>query len=163
MLKVSNGSSICSIAARYVLDDHYITCQWSEQPNFKSLDFTLQETDCARLQYVRRISDRLSVATELELTPATQESALRVGWDYVFRHARVQGNIDSAGRIAMQAQDFSGSPTKHSLHQSYRAGFGISGYIDYWNNIYRFGCMMHLLPPPPPEGEPKVPAPEVST
>ncbi|KAK1937347.1 hypothetical protein X943_001137 [Babesia divergens] len=126
-----------------------LTYIWSKQPNFKSLDFTLQETDCARLQYVRRISDRLSVATELELTPATQESALRVGWDYVFRHARVQGNIDSAGRIAMQAQDFS--------------GFGISGYIDYWNNIYRFGCMMHLLPPPPPEGEPKVPAPEVST
>lgn len=25
-------------------------------------------------------------------------------------------------------------------------GFGVNGFIDYWNNIYRFGFMMHLVP-----------------
>ncbi|GBE62578.1 mitochondrial import receptor subunit [Babesia ovata] len=147
---VANGSSIGAIAARYADGDHVVTCeladnqhhrragQWTKQPNFKSMDFTLQETDSAKVQYVRRINDRLALATELELTPSTKESALRMGWEYLFRHARVQGNIDSCGRIAMQAQDYS--------------GFGVSGCIDYWNNVYRFGFMMHLLPPQP---EPK--------
>lgn len=141
---VYNGTSIGSIAARYVEGDHVLTCQWSKQPNFKRMDFTSQETDTAKVQYVRKINDRLSLATELELTPSTKESALRLGWDYIFRHARVQGSIDTTGRIAMQAQDFS--------------GFGVSGCIDYWNNIYRFGFMMHLLPPPP---EAKGPGQEV--
>ncbi|GFE55228.1 mitochondrial import receptor subunit [Babesia ovis] len=132
---VANGTSIGAIAARYVTGEHIFTGQWSRQPNFKSMDYSLKDTDTAKLQYVRRVNERLALATELEVTPATRESALRVGWDYLFRHARVQGNIDSAGRIAMQAQDYS--------------GFGISGCIDYWNNIYRFGFMMHLLPPVP--------------
>ncbi|CDR97931.1 hypothetical protein, conserved [Babesia bigemina] len=149
-VKVANSSSIGAIAARYVDGDHIVTCeladrpphqragQWTKQPNFKSMDFTMQDTDTARVQYVRRVNERLALATELEVTPATRESALRMGWEYLFRHARVQGNIDSCGRIAMQAQDYS--------------GFGVSGCIDYWNNVYRFGFMMHLLPPQP---EPK--------
>ncbi|EDO08728.1 Eukaryotic porin family protein [Babesia bovis T2Bo] len=132
---VANGTSIGAIAARYVRGDHVFTGQWSKQPNFKGMDYNLQDTDTCRLQYVRRVNERLSLCTELEVTPATKESALRVGWDYLFRHARVQGNIDTAGRISMQAQDYS--------------GFGISGCIDYWSNIYRFGFMMHLLPPVP--------------
>ncbi|EKX74222.1 mitochondrial import receptor subunit tom40, putative [Theileria equi strain WA] len=136
-----NGASIGSLAARYVKGDHIFTCQLTRQPNFKLADFTKNEVTCARVQYTRKVNDRLSLAAELELTPTAKDSALRAGWDYMFRHARVQGNIDSCGRIAMQAQDFS--------------GFGVSGCIDYWNNIYRFGFMMHLLPPPPEQRGPE--------
>ncbi|KAK2198110.1 bifunctional Eukaryotic porin-Tom40/Porin domain superfamily/Tom40 [Babesia duncani] len=143
---VANRASIGAIAARLVLGDSIITFQCSKQPNFKTMDLS-HETNSARIQYTRKINDRLSLATELELTPDTRESALRMGWDYLFRHARVQGNIDTCGRIAMQAQDFS--------------GFGVSGCIDYVNNIYRFGFMMHLLPPPPEQRESQEPqAPE---
>lgn len=138
-----NGASIGSLAARYVAGDNIITCQLTRQPNFKLADFTKHEVTCARVQYTRKVNDRLSLAAELELTPGSKDSALRAGWDYMFRHARVQGNIDSCGRIAMQAQDFS--------------GFGVSGCIDYWNNIYRFGFMMHLLPPPEQKGPDDLP------
>lgn len=99
----------------------------------------MRDIQCGRVQYTRRVNERLSLATELELAPEIKDSALRLGWDYTFRHARVQGSIDSSGKIAMQAQDFS--------------GFGVSGCIDYWNNIYRFGFMMHLLPPQEPKPE----------
>lgn len=136
---VANGASVASLGARYVNGDNILTLQWSLQPNFKAMDFEMRDIQCGRVQYTRRVNERLSLATELELAPEIKDSALRLGWDYTFRHARVQGSIDSSGKIAMQAQDFS--------------GFGVSGCIDYWNNIYRFGFMMHLLPPQEPKPE----------
>ncbi|EAN34284.1 Eukaryotic porin family protein [Theileria parva strain Muguga] len=140
----ANGASIGSLSARYVRGDNIFTCQLTRQPDFKHMDFSKKEINCARVQYTRKVNDRLSLATELELSPSIKESALRVGWEYLFRHARVQGNIDSCGRIAMQTQDYN--------------GFGVSGCIDYWNNIYRFGFMMHLLPQPEQNQENPQPA-----
>ncbi|BAM39534.1 porin [Theileria orientalis strain Shintoku] len=137
----ANGASIGSLMARYVRGDHVLTCQLSRQPDFKQMDFSKNEVNCARIQYARKVNDRLSLATELELSPSAKESALRLGWEYLFRHARVQGNIDTCGRIAMQTQDYN--------------GFGVSGCIDYWNNIYRFGFMMHIMPQP--ENNPQEP------
>ncbi|SCM22341.1 mitochondrial import receptor subunit TOM40, putative [Plasmodium chabaudi adami] len=128
----SNCASIGSFGLRYNHNNHVLTMQCVRQPNFKSPEFMLNQAHSYKMQYARKISDRLSVGTELELTPETKESAMRLGWDYSFRHAKVQGSIDTSGKIAVFTQDYS--------------GFGVSGYIDYLNNEYKFGFMMHIAP-----------------
>ncbi|CDU18868.1 mitochondrial import receptor subunit Tom40 homolog [Plasmodium yoelii] len=128
----SNCASIGSFGLRYNHKNHVLTMQCIRQPNFKSPEFMLNQAHSYKMQYARKISDRLSVGTELEVTPETKESAMRLGWDYSFRHAKVQGSIDSSGKIAVFTQDYS--------------GFGVSGYIDYLNNEYKFGFMMHIAP-----------------
>ncbi|SBT79745.1 mitochondrial import receptor subunit TOM40, putative [Plasmodium malariae] len=128
----SNCASIGSFGLRYNHKNNVLTMQVVRQPNFKSPEFMLNQTHLYKIQYAKKISDRLSVGTELELTPQTKESAMRLGWDYSFRHAKVQGLIDTSGKISVFTQDYS--------------GFGVSGYIDYLNNEYKFGFMMHISP-----------------
>ncbi|CRH00962.1 mitochondrial import receptor subunit TOM40, putative [Plasmodium relictum] len=128
----SNCASIGSFGLRYNHKNNVITFQMIRQPNFKSPEFMLNQTHLYKIQYAKKVSDRLSLGTELELTPQTKESAMRLGWDYSFRHAKVQGTIDTSGKISVFTQDYS--------------GFGVSGYIDYLNNEYKFGFMMHISP-----------------
>lgn len=128
----ANCASIGSMGLRYNHNNNVITMQATRQPNFKAPELMLNQVHAYKIQYAKKISDRLSLATELEITPETEESAMRVGWDYSFRHAKVQGTIDTSGKISVFTQDFS--------------GFGISGFIDYLNNEYKFGFMMHISP-----------------
>lgn len=128
----ANCASIGSLGLRYNHNNNVITMQATRQPNFKSPELMLTQAHAYKIQYAKKISDRLSLATELEITPEAEESAMRLGWDYSFRHAKVQGTIDTSGKISVFTQDFS--------------GFGISGFIDYLNNEYKFGFMMHISP-----------------
>lgn len=128
----ANCASIGSLGLRYNHNNNVITMQATRQPNFKAPELMLNQVHAYKIQYAKKISDRLSLATELEITPETEESAMRLGWDYSFRHAKVQGTIDTSGKISVFTQDFS--------------GFGISGFIDYLNNEYKFGFMMHISP-----------------
>ncbi|CAG9477952.1 unnamed protein product [Plasmodium vivax] len=128
----SNCASIGSFGLRYNHKNNVVSMQVVRQPNFKSPEFMLNQTHLYKIQYAKKVSDRLSLGTELEVTPETKESAMRLGWDYSFRHAKVQGSIDTSGKIAVFTQDYS--------------GFGVSGYIDYPNNEYKFGFMMHIAP-----------------
>lgn len=130
----ANGASIGAIGARYTQGKNIISCQLSRQPDFKSPTGLTKETHSGKVQYVRKITDRLSAATELEYTHPDMESSMKIGWEYAFRHARIQGLIDTCGRVSLSAQDAS--------------GFGVSGVIDYWKNDYKFGFMMHVVPPP---------------
>ncbi|SBT39076.1 mitochondrial import receptor subunit TOM40, putative [Plasmodium ovale wallikeri] len=109
----SNCASIGSFGIRYNHKNNVLTMQVIRQPNFKSPEFMLNQTHLYKIQYAKKISDRLSLGTELELTPLTKESAMRLGWDYSFRHAKVQGSIDTSGKISVFTQDYS--------------GFGVSG------------------------------------
>ncbi|CDJ53335.1 eukaryotic porin domain-containing protein, putative [Eimeria brunetti] len=106
----------------------------SQQPDFKSPVGLTKLTHSCKVQYARKVTDRLSMGSELEYCHPENESALRLGWEYLFRQARVQGLIDTCGRISVFAQDFN--------------GFGISGLIDYWRGNYKFGFLMHVVPPP---------------
>ncbi|KAL8443966.1 hypothetical protein Emag_005750 [Eimeria magna] len=115
------------------LRDH-LRGQLTQQPDFKSPIGLTKLTHSCKVQYARKVTDRLSMATECEYSYPDTESALRVGWEYLFRQARVQGLIDSCGRISVFAQDYS--------------GFGVSGQIDYWRGTYKFGFLMHVVPPP---------------
>ncbi|XP_026189710.1 mitochondrial import receptor subunit TOM40-1 [Cyclospora cayetanensis] len=131
----ANGASMLAVGSRYNIDKQsVVSCQLSQQPDFKSPTGLTKLTHSCKVQYSRKVTDRLSMATEYEYSHPDTESALRMGWEYLFRQARVQGLIDSCGRISVFAQDYN--------------GFGVSGLIDYWRGTYKFGFLMHVVPPP---------------
>ncbi|CDJ28892.1 eukaryotic porin domain-containing protein, putative [Eimeria mitis] len=131
----ANGASMLALGGRYNLDKQsVISCNLSQQPDFKSPAGLTKLTHSCKVQYTRKVTDRLSMGTELEYSHPETESALRLGWEYLFRQARVQGLIDTCGRVSVFAQDYN--------------GFGVSGLIDYWRGTYKFGFLMHVVPPP---------------
>ncbi|PFH37461.1 putative eukaryotic porin [Besnoitia besnoiti] len=132
----ATGISMGSFGARYTADENNtITCQVGVGPDFSSPMGFASDVYSTKAQYVRKVTDRLSMGTELEYSHPDMSSAMRVGWQYLFRQARVQGLVDTAGRVSMFAQDYN--------------GFGLSGMIDYWHGDYKFGFQMNVVPPPP--------------
>ncbi|CBZ55769.1 hypothetical protein NCLIV_061940 [Neospora caninum Liverpool] len=150
----ATGISMGSFGARYGFDENnVVTCQVGVGPDFSSPMGFASDVYSTKTQYVRKMSvlltgapwgfqvtDRLSMGTELEFTHPDMSSAMRVGWQYLFRQARVQGLVDTAGRVSMFAQDYN--------------GFGLSGMIDYWHGDYKFGFQMNVVPPPPQVEQP---------
>jgi mitochondrial import receptor subunit TOM40 len=88
---------------------------------------------------VKRVSDRLSLGVELESSLPDKDSSLKMGYDYTFRQARVQGMLDTAGKVSCFVSDF--------------MGFGVSGMIDYIRGDYKFGFMMHIVPQSDTQGQ----------
>jgi mitochondrial import receptor subunit TOM40 len=127
----ANGVSIAGLGARYVSGQNILSATLGRQPDFKNGPH--MNTHSAKMQFVRRVSDRLSLGTELEVT-SEKESQLRLCSEYAFRHARVQGLVDTSGKVSAFVSDF--------------MGFGLSGMIDYVRGDYKFGFMMHVVPQP---------------
>jgi len=134
----ANGASIGAIGARYTKGPNVLSGQISRQPDFKSPIGLTTSQHTGKIQYVRKVTDRLSLASEYEFSPSDLQSGFKVGYEYLFRQARVQGLVDTSGKVSVMAQDFS--------------GFGVSGVIDYWRGDYKFGFMMHVLPQPEGSG-----------
>eukprot|EP00920_Eleutheroschizon_duboscqi_P019583 GHVT01046733.1.p1 GENE.GHVT01046733.1~~GHVT01046733.1.p1 ORF type:complete len:248 (+),score=35.45 GHVT01046733.1:44-745(+) len=130
----ANGASMGAVGARWASERDIFTGTLNRLPDFKSPRGLTNQVHSLRMQYVRKVTPRLAMASELEVSDNDYDSSMKVGWQYLFRHARVQGQIDTGGRVSMFAEDFS--------------GFGVSGTIDFWRGDYRFGFMMHVLPPP---------------
>jgi mitochondrial import receptor subunit TOM40 len=133
-----NGVSITSFGGRYVAGPHIFTGTVGQQPDFKSRN-PLDSSNSCKLQYMKKVSERLALGVEMESSLPDRESALKLGYDYTFRQARVQGMLDTAGKISCFVSDF--------------MGFGVSGMIDYVSGDYKFGFMMHIVPQP--EGAPQ--------
>jgi mitochondrial import receptor subunit TOM40 len=127
----ANGVSIAGVGARYVSGSNIVSASLGRQPDFKNGPH--MNTHSAKVQFVRRVSDRLTLGSEVEVTD-DKESQLRLCSEYAFRHARVQGMVDSSGKVSAFVSDF--------------MGFGLSGMIDYVRGDYKFGFMMHVVPPP---------------
>ncbi|EER18361.1 conserved hypothetical protein [Perkinsus marinus ATCC 50983] len=127
-----NGVSIGGLGARYVWGPNYLSFALGRQPDFKQ--GPQANVHSAKMQYVRKVSDRLAIGSEFEYSQPEQESQLRLGYEYTFRHARVQGLLDTCGKVSCFVQDF--------------MGFGISGMVDFVKGDYRFGFMMHMVPQP---------------
>lgn len=98
-----------------------------------------QMTEC-RLQYMRRVTERLSLGSEFKYSHPDRESGLQMAYEYLFRNARVQGLLDTDGKVSCCVQDFT--------------GYGFSGMIDYARGDYKFGVVMHVLPQPEPGQQP---------
>jgi len=138
---VQNGGFITTAGFRFAEGQDIFTGQYNRSPDFKN-PLKKGMAHSAKLQYVRKITDRLQIGTELEVSMPYEESSLKVGYEYAFRQARVQGLIDTSGKISTAVSDVQ--------------GFGISGMIDYVRGDYKFGFMMQMYPAAdemPPEGQ----------
>lgn len=127
----ANGISIGQVGARWAEGRDIFTTTISRTPDMKTGLSNIHET---RLQYVRKLTERLSLGTEYKYSHPDKESSLQLGYEYTFRQARVQGLLDTDGKVSCCVQDF--------------VGFGFSGMIDYVKGDYKFGVVMHVLPQP---------------
>mmetsp|Transcript_132236 Transcript_132236/g.411025 ORF Transcript_132236/g.411025 Transcript_132236/m.411025 type:complete len:359 (+) Transcript_132236:83-1159(+) len=137
LVAVNGVTSIGQIGMRYANKQDVLTATLSRTPDPKSpTGVNLHE---GRLQYIRRFTERLSLGTEFKYSHPDKESGLQLAYEYVFRNARIQGLLDTDGKVSCCVSDFS--------------GVGFSGMVDYARGDYKFGFMMHVIPQPEP-GQP---------
>jgi len=134
LVAVNGVTSIGQVGVRYSDNKDILVANVSRSPDPKSpIGASLHE---GRLQYVRRLNERLSLGTEYKFSYPDKDSGLQLAYEYTFRNARVQGLLDTDGRVSCCVSDFT--------------GIGFSGMIDYARSDYKFGFMMHVLPQPEP-------------
>lgn len=126
---VNNIMTIGQLGVRWAEGKDVVTLGVSQQPSPKT-GSNVQEL---RAQYVRRLSDRLSLGAELKLSRPDKESGLSMCYEYAFRNARIQGLLDTDGKVSCCVSDYQ--------------GLGFTGMIDYARSDYKFGVLMHIMPP----------------
>eukprot|EP00438_Fugacium_kawagutii_P035060 Skav236667 [mRNA] locus=scaffold338:184497:194188:- [translate_table: standard] len=81
---------------------------------------------------------------ELKMYFVRKDSGLSLGYEYIFRNARIQGLLDTDGKVSCCVHD--------------AMGFGFSGMIDYARGDYKllgwFGMVMQVAPQPEGQGQP---------
>mmetsp|Transcript_67576 Transcript_67576/g.187305 ORF Transcript_67576/g.187305 Transcript_67576/m.187305 type:complete len:356 (+) Transcript_67576:66-1133(+) len=135
---VNNIMMIWQLGARWSAGKDVFTASWGIQPDPKSpMGGMVNEI---RLAYARKVTERLSLGTEYKISHPDKDSGLSMAYEYAFRNARVQGLLDTDGKVSCCVSDYQ--------------GFGFSGMIDYARGDYKFGMLMHVMPPeeggPPP-------------
>jgi len=134
LVAVNGVTSIGQVGLRYAEGRDVFTAALSRTPNPQSPSGeNLHE---CKFQYVRKVTERLSLGSEFKYSHPDKESGLQLAYEYAFRQARVQGCIDTDAKVSCCVSDFT--------------GFGFSGMIDYARGDYKFGVVMHVLPQPEP-------------
>jgi len=138
LVAVNGVTSIGQVGARYTEGRNIFSVSVSRTPDPKSASASNNLHEW-RFQYVRKVTDRLSLGSEFKYSHPDKESGLQLAYEYSFRQARVQGLLDTDGKVSCCVSDFT--------------GFGFSGMIDYARGDYKFGVVMHVLPQPeqPPQ------------
>lgn len=130
VVAVNGGMAILQGGFRYAADKDVFCLTGQRQPDPKSpVGAQVYE---ARAQYTRKFSERLSLGTEYKYTHPDKDSAFSMAYEYTFRNARIQGLLDSDGKVSCCAFDLQ--------------GLGFSGMIDYARGDYKFGVMMQVIP-----------------
>eukprot|EP00933_Yihiella_yeosuensis_P063301 TRINITY_DN66404_c0_g1_i1.p1 TRINITY_DN66404_c0_g1~~TRINITY_DN66404_c0_g1_i1.p1 ORF type:complete len:346 (-),score=78.53 TRINITY_DN66404_c0_g1_i1:239-1276(-) len=133
LVAVNGITSIGQVGMRYAEGKDVFTASVSRSPDMRSPGASMHE---CRAAYLRKVTERLSMGSEYKYSVADKESGLQLAYEYAFRQARVQGLLDTDGKVSCCVQDFT--------------GFGFSGMIDYFRGDYKFGVVMHVLPQPEP-------------
>ncbi|MCO5560288.1 hypothetical protein L7F22_013900 [Adiantum nelumboides] len=107
------------LAARYNTDKSIATCQ-------------LASTGMLAMNYVQKISDKVGIATDFLYNSSTRESVCTLGYDYLFRHCRLRGRLDSNGCAAAYLEE----------RMNLGVNFILSAEIDHWKKDYKFGFGM---------------------
>jgi len=132
LVAVNGVMPISQVALRWAENKDIFTATVSRTPDPRAPPG--KNTHECRFQYVRKVTERLALGTEYKISLPDKESGLQLGYEYTFRQARVQGLLDSEGKVSCCVSDF--------------VGFGFSGMIDYFRGDYKFGVVMHVLPQP---------------
>lgn len=130
-LNLNHGSSMGTVGMRYADGENTFSATLGRTPDFKNPGAT-SPLHGLRMQYVRKVSDRVSLGAEFDYSHPDHDSAMKLGYEYTFRTSRVQGLLDTSGRVSCFVNDFK--------------GFALSGVVDYLNNDYKFGVLMHYFP-----------------
>jgi mitochondrial import receptor subunit TOM40 len=128
-VKVQSIMTIGQVGLRYAKDKDVFTAAATSQPDPRTGQSVIE----SRFAYTRKVSERISLGTEFKYSHPDKESGLSMAYEYAFRNARVQGLLDSDGKVSCCVQDYQ--------------GLGMSGMIDYMRGDYKFGVLMHVMPP----------------
>ncbi|KAB2624015.1 mitochondrial import receptor subunit TOM40-1-like [Pyrus ussuriensis x Pyrus communis] len=91
-------------------------------------------TGMLALSYVQKVSDKVSLASDLMYNHMSRDVTASVGYDYVFRQSRVRGKIGSKGCTAAYLEERLNTGLK----------FILSAEIDHKKKDYKLGCGMTL-------------------
>ena len=102
----------------------YSTDEWSAMCIYGS--------DVAQLHYMRKLKEKMNLASELIYNTASGESTANIGTEIMFRTSRFVTNLDHTGKISSTLEVMVFPMTKFSLsaemqHSSgdYKFGYGI--------------------------------------
>lgn len=141
-LNLPQAASMGTIGMRYANAGHNLSMTLGRSPNFKQQHARDPMHGC-RMQYVHKVSDRVSLGCEFDYSHPDHDSVMKMGYEYTFRTSRVQGLLDTAGRVSCFVNDFK--------------GFALSGVVDFYANDYKFGVLMHYFPSGNEQGEGDMP------
>ncbi|ERM97270.1 hypothetical protein AMTRI_Chr01g102760 [Amborella trichopoda] len=108
--------SAFGVAARYNSDKMVATAQ-------------LANSGQLALTYVRKVSEKVSLATEFVYNSMSKDVLATVGYDYFFRMARLRGKFDSNWCFGALLEE----------RLSSGINFMLSAEIDHWKKDYKFG------------------------
>jgi carbon monoxide dehydrogenase subunit G len=115
------GATHVTARARYTDNNHTFVC-------------TATTMGSVSAAFLRRVSNRLGLACELEVATANMNSHMSVGAEFIMRQAKFHANITSTGIIQTTLQDVVGNNVFLLL----------SAIVDHRNDQYRFGAGVQL-------------------
>eukprot|EP00929_Paragymnodinium_shiwhaense_P118695 TRINITY_DN90612_c0_g1_i1.p1 TRINITY_DN90612_c0_g1~~TRINITY_DN90612_c0_g1_i1.p1 ORF type:complete len:346 (+),score=94.02 TRINITY_DN90612_c0_g1_i1:70-1107(+) len=128
-----NACTIGNLAMRYAGQRDIFSATAQRSPDMKSAaGANLHEL---RMQYMRKVTDRLQIGSEYRMS-SDMESGMSLAYEYIFKSARIQGLLDTEGKVSCSVSDYT--------------GLGFSGMIDYVRGDYKFGVVLHVIPQPEP-------------
>lgn len=133
LIPVNGGTTITQAGIRYAGDQDLLSACVARAPDQKNPG-AAKHVHELKMQYVRKVSPRLSLGTECKFNLEEKESGLQMGYEYTMNAARVQGLLDTDGKVSCVVMDYS--------------NFGFSGMIDYARGEYKFGVQMNIFPQP---------------
>eukprot|EP00271_Cylindrocystis_brebissonii_P011013 TRINITY_DN27662_c0_g1_i1.p1 TRINITY_DN27662_c0_g1~~TRINITY_DN27662_c0_g1_i1.p1 ORF type:complete len:337 (+),score=57.91 TRINITY_DN27662_c0_g1_i1:413-1423(+) len=107
------------VAARYNTEKAIATAQ-------------VASTGLVSLTYVQRVSDKVSLATEMMYNHGSREATTSIGYDYMLRQCRLRGRVDTNGAV--------GALLEERLNVGVNLLF--SAEVDHWKKDYKFGFGM---------------------
>lgn len=103
-------------AARYNTERMVATCQ-------------IASTGLVSMTYVRRISEKVSLAADFLYNNLTREAISTLGYDYLLRQCRLRGRMDSNGCVAAYLEE----------RLNFGVNFVLSAEIDHLKKVHKFG------------------------
>ena len=125
------GSQIDYYLARQMSVLHftarYATASWVATGKVNS-------QQAATVNYMHKVNDSFSMATQVDYSLANRESTFKVGYEYLLQSGKFRGEVNSAGQVGMTVQE--------SL--IFGITLTLSGFADHKKKNYKFGIGLSI-------------------